>query len=344
MKVGDPLGPVELTSPKGMAGLRPAQCLSLGGVLDVEALALRGDGNALVRLGGQTVWARTTAVLQVGVPVRVQVATLSPELILRVLPAEDGLVSALQRWSWKAVALLDGDGPLRLWGDALNEWRGLPLDGAREGLPVVVASPTKWDLRTHLAEGGLLLEAKLGRMGEGVLAEPSPWPDLKGWLLKVVDLAGSEKADVPATARLLDLLQGCQSLSLLARHSGEARLDLPLLPWGLPGDGWGQLRVRGEGAGGARSEQRLWNVTLRLEVPPMGSILARLALQGGTLRCELRAAEPETERALREELPSLREKLQGLGLVGVTCHCGRMDPEDSWLSGDLPQGLVRVSA
>jgi hypothetical protein len=88
----------------------------------------------------------------------------------------------------------------------------------------------------------------------------------------------------------------------------------------------------------------MWSVALRLEVAPLGHILARLALQGGTLRCELWAAKPETERSLREELPSLREKLQGLGLAGVTCHCGRMDSENSWVGGDLPEGLVRVSA
>ena len=57
-----------------------------------------------------------------------------------------------------------------------------------------------------------------------------------------------------------------------------------------------------------------WNTHLRLTLPRLGEIEARVQLSGQTLRLDLRAGEAASENDLRLALPGLRQALAGAGL------------------------------
>ena len=57
-----------------------------------------------------------------------------------------------------------------------------------------------------------------------------------------------------------------------------------------------------------------WNTNLRLTLPRLGEIDARVQLSGQTLRLDLRMGNADSEADLRLALPSLRQALAAAGL------------------------------
>jgi hypothetical protein len=315
----------------------------------LEVLEMGSGGRALVRAGGQVFAARCQTTIPLGGPIRVEVASVRPEILLRVAPEAQGPLESLRRSIWRAIPLLDGDGPWRLWDEALGEWRawGMAEEAPSPHLlrghmfpgPGMLAHPRTW-----LAASGLLLEAKLGRLARGALGPGELAPDLKGWLLRVLQAAEKKGESLPATGDLLEILEGGQSLALLSQKGGAAP-QIPLLLWGpLPQDR-GEARIRKGSPGVAGGEGR-WEVTVRLELAALGRIVIHLGLGEDCLECSLRASEPSTERLLQAGIQTLREGLLALGLGRVQCRCGPMEPGDGregpW--GALPDGLLDTRA
>jgi hypothetical protein len=64
----------------------------------------------------------------------------------------------------------------------------------------------------------------------------------------------------------------------------------------------------------ASGESAAWNTNLRLTLPRLGEVDARVQLSGQTLRLDLRTVQAASEADLRLALPSLRQALAAAGL------------------------------
>lgn len=77
---------------------------------------------------------------------------------------------------------------------------------------------------------------------------------------------------------------------------------------------WEIQRDTPEGEG-ATGEDTAWSTSLRLSLPRLGEIDARIQLNGQTLRMDLHTGQAASENDLRSALPALR---QGLAAAGLT--------------------------
>jgi flagellar hook-length control protein FliK len=184
--------------------------------------------------------------------------------------------------------------------------------------------------------------------GNPAVANPNqgPWPDLKGLFLRILQTIEQKGEQSVGTREFLDLIQGSQSLSLLAKE-GETSLYLPLLLWGLQQGDWGDLRIHGEGGQQDEKQQKKhWSVLMRLDLKSFGRLIVKLVLSKNLLHCNIRASNKETQAMIEEGLSELRGRLRSLGLEGVQCECGPMKDDSEWENPDrdtLPAGLLTLS-
>jgi hypothetical protein len=341
------LYPLTNTQPGDVSGF--LRGLAVGQMLDAELVQQREDGTTLIRLGGRLLLAECQAALDLEVPFRVQVTSIWPQVHLQALLEGVDPTEFLRRSLWKALPLIQGDAAQGLWDNALEEWRVLePALLARHGGPEDLAMWTdphtgRPGLRTYLEASGLLLEPKLAGLVEGYSELNGPWPDLKASLLQILQAMGEQEGKSSASRSVLDLLQGCQSMSLLVEEGGT-HLYLPLILWGSPWGGWGDLRIRREGGRGHRG--RPWTITLRLDLKSMGRIHANMALHNGAFSCWLRASQPAVRGLLQSGIPALERRLLALGIPRVRCECGQLEDASAWDCPleDLPAGLMTVRA
>ena len=193
---------------------------------------------------------------------------------------------------------------------------------------------------------GNLSAANLAAANPAV-ADPNqgPWPDLKGLFLRILQTIEQKGEQSVGTREFLDLIQGSQSLSLLAKE-GETSLYLPLLLWGFQQGDWGDLRIHGEGGREEKQQKKHWSVLMRLDLKSFGKLIVKLVLSKNLLHCNIRASDKETQAMIEEGLSELRSRLRTLGLEGVQCECGPMKDDSEWENPDrdtLPAGLVTLS-
>ncbi len=209
---------------------------------------------------------------------------------------------------------------------------GTPVDATRAGLASgpstsnlaalqtgVADSQTALPQRLHqtLRESGLFYESHLARWARGTFA--------------LADLRNEPQARLADGAHNMATAAGLTNMpEEAARLAGRQLLMLegsPFLWQGFAWPGqWLEWQVReqtGDGAGPGE-EANPWVTELRLTLPRLGGVSARMSLVGNRLSVGLSANEPGTREAMSAALPSLERALQAAGLkpAGLSVNAG----------------------
>jgi hypothetical protein len=292
----------------------------------------------LLRVGELELVARTELALTRGQALVLEVIQGGDTPELRVVrePTERDLVARALRTSLPRLQPF-GEAMERLvttWHDA-RDTGVLPAATAREIDRLVQglrgAPPDPGALRQAATDSGLFLEA---RLGQGL---PSP-ADLKGLLLQLVarlppkpDVTTRETAaqsDAPpwpigdGISQLVALRDEAEAA--LAGLRGRQLASLPQegqplawhfeLPLRDPAGRETTLWLRAERDGDGRAAEPRWNVMLKLELEPLGTVHAHLSMQGGRVSVSLWAERPDTAALLESRLPELAAGMRRAGL------------------------------
>ncbi|MDP2835038.1 MAG: flagellar hook-length control protein FliK [Pseudomonadota bacterium] len=209
---------------------------------------------------------------------------------------------------------------------------GTPVDATRAGLasgpstsnlaalqPGVADSQTALPQRLHqtLRESGLFYESHLVRWTRGTF--------------ELADLRREPQARFAGGAHNMATAAGLTHMPIdAARLAGQQLLMLegsPFLWQGFAWPGqWLEWQVReqaGEGAGFAE-EANPWVTELRLTLPRLGGVTAKLALVGDRLTLGLSASEAGSQEAMSAALPALEQALRAAGLkpAGLSVNSG----------------------
>lgn len=341
-------GALQVTHPESsLEAATRAATLFPGKVLEARVLEKGADGRLLVRFEGCLAWARSTICLEPGQKVRVVVVQVAPEITLRLLESGhpeglDILAGCARRglpWmGWEEMGKLMED-VLKQLGNAASL---LEADGG--SAVELTISERHRDPSWILRASGLLLEAKLARACSG--QQTDIWPDLKARVLQLTESGQDGRFTVGPWKNLLRMVEGIQAMASLAQQGGHWEITVPLVPWWMPGGSWGDLRVKREGSSPGQRQKGGWAMILRLELNERGRLMVRLWLQAGTLDCELWASDPRMRELLLGGVPSLEERLRGLGLVEVRCSVSALEEQRQWEQeiSPIPMSLVGVLA
>ncbi|MDD5388770.1 MAG: flagellar hook-length control protein FliK [Gallionellaceae bacterium] len=209
---------------------------------------------------------------------------------------------------------------------------GTPVDATRAGLASgpstsnlaalqtgVADSQTALPQRLHqtLRESGLFYESHLARWTRGTFA--------------LADLRNEPQARLAGGAHNMATAAGLTNMPIdAARLAGQQLLMLegsPFLWQGFAWPGqwleWQVSEQAGDGAGSGE-EANPWVTELRLTLPRLGGVSARLSLVGDRLTVGLSASEAGTQEAMSAALPSLELALQAAGLkpTGLSVNPG----------------------
>ena len=211
-----------------------------------------------------------------------------------------------------------------LTGDAPVEaaLAGLASDGATSNLAALHSgaadSQAVLPQRLHqtLRESGLFYEAHLQRWASGAfeLAALRREPQ--------AHIAG----DAPmATAEGLTNMP--EEAARLAGRQLQMLDGAPFLWQGFAWPGqWLEWQVREQGGGsGSGEDVATWATELRLTLPRLGGVTARLSLAGDRLVVGLGASDAGTQEAMRAALPRLEQALKMVGLKPAGISVGRVD-------------------
>lgn len=210
---------------------------------------------------------------------------------------------------------------------------GTPVAGTRAGLaagsttsnlaalqPGVSDSQAALPQRLHqtLRESGLFYEAHLARWSRGTF--------------ELADLRKEPQSRLAAGGHAMATAAGLTSMpEEAARLAGRQLLMLEGAPFFWQGFAWPgqwlewQVREQAGGAGDGEDDVNTWATELRLTLPRMGGITARLSLAGERLTVGLSATEASTQEALRAALPALEQALTAAGLKPAGLGVGQAD-------------------
>jgi len=199
---------------------------------------------------------------------------------------------------------------------------GTPVDATRAGLasgpstsnlaalqPGVADSQTALPQRLHqtLRESGLFYESHLARWTRGTF--------------ELADLRREPQARLAGGAHNMASAAGLTHMPIdAARLAGQQLLMLegsPFLWQGFAWPGqWLEWQVREQAGEGVGSEEKAnpWVTELRLTLPRLGGVTAKLSLVGDRLTVGLSASEAGTREAMSAALPTLEQALQAAGL------------------------------
>lgn len=217
---------------------------------------------------------------------------------------------------------------------ANNALQGQAVDGMRAALssgtstrPAALADPAAPGagvlpnrLAQTVRESGLFYESHLQRWAKGAYPFESLLNEPQARLGR----------DAAAQSRLAELGGMPEEAARLAGRQLQMLEGAPFQWQGLAWPGqWMQWLVerRGEGQGEYAGEEEgaAWNTELRLSMPRMGDLHARVSLRGDAVSVLLRAQESATADALLEALPALDEALRAAGLQPLQLAVARED-------------------
>ncbi|MCU0933722.1 MAG: flagellar hook-length control protein FliK, partial [Thiobacillaceae bacterium] len=217
---------------------------------------------------------------------------------------------------------------------ANNALQGQAVDGMRAALssgtstrPAALADPAAPGagvlpnrLAQTVRESGLFYESHLQRWAKGAYPFEALLNEPQARLGR----------DAAAQSRLAELGGMPEEAARLAGRQLQMLEGAPFQWQGLAWPGqWMQWLVerRGEGQGEYAGEEEgaAWNTELRLTLPRMGDLHARVSLRGDEVSVQLRAQESTTADALLEALPALDEALRAAGLRSSRLTVARED-------------------
>jgi len=209
---------------------------------------------------------------------------------------------------------------------------GTPVDGTRASLAAGSATSNLAALQAGAAdsqpalpqrllqtlrESGLFYEAHLARWTRGTF--------------DLADLRREPQARLGDGAHNMATAAGLTDMPIdAARLAGRQLLMLDGAPFLWQGFAWPgqwlewQVRERASGDTGSGEAANTWATELRLTLPRLGGVIARLSLLGERLTVGLSATEANAQEALRAALPNLEQALQAAGLqpAGLSVNRG----------------------
>lgn len=214
---------------------------------------------------------------------------------------------------------------------------GTPVDATRASLPSglstsnlaalqpgVASSQPALPQRLHqtLRESGLFYESHLARWTRGTF----PLSDLRN---EPQARLGGGMHEMATAAGLTGMPEEA------ARLAGRQLLMLEGAPFFWQGFAWPgqwlewQVQEQTGGGAGTGEEANTWATELRLTLPRLGGVTARLSLAGERLTVGLSATEPAAREAMSAALPNLEQALQAAGLkpagLSVNTAVGQID-------------------
>jgi len=223
--------------------------------------------------------------------------------------------------------------PIGVFATATSLAGGMPVDATRASLasgpstsnlaalqPGVASSQPELPQRLHqtLRESGLFYESHLARWTRGTFElanlRNEPQAHLGNGMhdmTKAVGLTGMPEEAARLAGRQLLMLEGAPFL-----WQGFA--------W--PGQ-WLEWRVQEQAGGdpGSGEEANTWATEVRLTLPRLGGVTARLSLAGARLTIGLGASDPASREAMSAALPNLEQALQAAGLKPAGLSVGQID-------------------
>jgi flagellar hook-length control protein FliK len=210
---------------------------------------------------------------------------------------------------------------------------GTPVDGTRASLPSglstsnlaalqpgVASTEPALPQRLHqtLRESGLFYESHLARWTRGTF--------------ELSDLRNEPQARLGSGTHTMATAAGLTGMpEEAARLAGRQLLMLEGAPFFWQGFAWPgqwlewQVQEHPGGEAGTGEEANTWATELRLTLPRMGGITARLSLAGERLTVGLSASEPAAREAMSAALPNLERALQAAGLKPAGLSVGQLD-------------------
>lgn len=210
---------------------------------------------------------------------------------------------------------------------------GTQVDATRAGLaagsttsnlaalqPGIADSQPALPQRLHqtLRESGLFYEAHLARWSRGTF--------------ELADLRREPQARLAGGGHAMATAAGLTNMpEEAARLAGRQLLMLEGAPFFWQGFAWPgqwlewQVNERPGGEAGGETEDNTWATELRLTLPRLGGVTARLSLAGERLTVGLSATETSTQEAMRAALPALEKALQAAGLKPAGIGVGKAD-------------------
>lgn len=310
--------------------------LAPGQQLKGEVMSLLGDGRTLVQVAGQMFEFSMPKGTLRGDMLTLFFITADPRptfLATRFGRPGDSKVSDTGRWlsSFLGTAV-DQAGPQRAYGLLQTLLEGPPNDarhvssmlhqGLRESGLFYESHLARWfggeyQLADILREPqGRLSELKqhtLAQAAHNLPAEGHVSSPLKPGSLEIMEAAfkkagagaGSEAvADQRALPTVREQLNTLQSGQILFR--GELFSGQPL-EWSVK-----EREARRTPDGG---QERNWDTTIQLDLPRLGSIAARMTLEGGKITIDLQTEDADGAEILTQARPELADQLQAAGLV-----------------------------
>ena len=308
--------------------------LAPGQQLKGEVISLLGDGRTLVQVAGQVFEFSMLKGTLRGDMLTLFFITADPRptfLATRFGRPGDSKVSDTGRWlSGFLGTAVDQAGPQRAYGLLQTLLEGPPVD----------ARTVSSMLHQGLRESGLFYESHLARWfgGEYQLADILREPQGRLSELKQHTLAQaahnlSAEEQIPASLKpaSLEIMEAAFKKAGAGSEAVADQRALPTVREQLNTLQSGQILFRGELFSGQPLEwsvrereaqrtsdggqERNWDTTIQLDLPRLGSIAARITLEGGRITIDLQAGNADGAEILTQARPELAAQLEAAGLV-----------------------------
>lgn len=283
-----------------------------------------------------------------GDSIELEVVESSGKMTLAVVPKSTGGAGSAGAGNEAVATTFSRTGQLiaDLFGDARTGSGGsnaaLPLNG---GQPLTSAAPTSAadiapQLKQAITQSGMFYESHQRGWVEGRVDKADLLLEPQGRLSRAASADASGAGAKPTGASELGAAASSPAGATAspspasAAATGAAAETLPLVRQQLDslatqqfnwqGQIWPGQEMRwqiaeepareGGRSGGGDDEAPEWRSRMRLALPQLGEIDARIALRGDGIRLDLAAGEETTQTVLRDALAGLRQQLDAAGL------------------------------
>jgi len=342
-----------LRGEKGIQNLLPN--LTVGDRLQGEVTRKLGGGRILLLLEGVQVEAKATMSLKSGQKINVQVESLKPQVMLRLLTSSaqsDSEKNTSQylkifRSNPQAAADLFRSGVTILKPDNLATLFNSQIRDQAQSLDQLIHSLIFSDktaknplfVRDFIHRSGLILENILSRNPtKGDSSPLSGAVNLKSAFMKLaadIQRGIAIRPDIPeqerqAIMRLADYaeksvrtLETQQVINTMIREN-ENRFMLQI-PFALPRDTVMQdifIEIDGSGGGKDSDGERPFRIVFFLLLDALGEMIIDVSIKGQELMADLSCQREDIASLVRNHIGDLQENLESLGfrITGMTCN------------------------
>jgi FtsZ-binding cell division protein ZapB len=329
--------------------------LQIGDKLEAQVAQKLGENKVLVMMKGARVAADTTVPLQVGQKINVQVESLQPQIVLRLITSDaageqgkiTGYLKAFRRDPQAFTELFRAGGTL-LSAENLKTLSNTLLRSQSQSLGQLIHTlifstdtmENPFFVRDFVARSGLLLERTLGKALQedaagAVKAQPAGnnlksalirfGAEIRGWLGANPDIPEAELTKLLRLAEYSDrsvhALETHQVLNVVSRDQ-ENRFMVQI-PFAFPQSLTMQdIFIEFDGSRGEKKDgDSPFRVVFFLNLDALGEMMIDVGIRGQELTAELSCQSVDTVTVLSSNLEELRENLNSLGfrVVRMTC-------------------------